>query len=345
MAKTNLPITKFGKPLDMRVLKRGIDWRKEIAGDQKILAERFKAHLMSLDFCPICKSTHFSTYVIVFGYQYSMCQSCGHIYCATPPLEFAIAELYSSESKLKSVQSKIYLDEELFNIRADSIALPKVRFIIDALKAVTDVTPSCWVDVGSGAGEVLHAVRNSGIRAFGIESDCEECRFARSKGLIVSNEYLSDENSSELLKEAQIVSFFNVLEHIALPRRLIDLVSKEISKGFLVFEVPRHPSISSLSTELFPDMACRHIYPPDHLHVFSENSIRSLLLDSGFEIVAKWYFGQDFFDLISSAAANQGISSNSVWSEVAQIAPKLQQVIDEGGLSDSVLIVASKGFK
>lgn len=62
-------------------------------------------------------------------------------------------------------------------------------------------------------------------------------------------------------------------------------------------------------------------------------------------MVGKWYFGQDFFDFICSAAANQGVGKNSVWSEVAKIAPSIQQVVDEKGLSDTMIVVVYKEKK
>ena len=202
-----------------------------------------------------------------------------------------------------------------------------------------------WIDIGCGVGEVLLAAANAGWSAFGIESDLEECNYAKSKGLNVINEYLPGDAFARLLKGVQVVSLFNVLEHIFDPKQFLRNITNALDDGFVIFEVPRHPSLSSLSSELFPNMACRHIYPPDHLHIFSDRSTNLLLEGTGFVIVGKWYFGQDFFDLICSAGANQGLATNSVWTEIASIAPKVQQVIDDEGLADTVIVVAYKGKK
>ena len=202
-----------------------------------------------------------------------------------------------------------------------------------------------WVDIGSGAGEVVFAATDAGWDASGIESDQDECDFANSKGLKVTHEYLSEETFTRFLQGAQVVSLFNVLEHIPDPRGFLSNIAGALNVGFLIFEVPRHPSLSSLSSELFPAMACRHIYPPDHLHIFSERSANILLEGTGFDVAGKWYFGQDFFDLICSAGANQGLGTNSVWAEIARVAPKVQQVIDEEGLADTMIVVAYKGKK
>lgn len=340
----NQTLIKYGKPLDMRSLNRGIEWRKEIAEDQRKLADDLKGHLNQLHVCPICKNNITSRYITVFGYPYDKCESCGHIYCATPPNEGAVKNLYNSDSAIKSVQSKIYLDDDLFLQRVEVIARPKVGFVRDVMN-VQGKQAGEWVDIGSGAGEVLLAAEDAGWDASGIESDQEECNYARSKGLKVANEYLSEENFTRLLQGAQVVSLFNVLEHIPDPKGFLNSVAGALNCGFLIFEVPRHPSLSSLSSELFPQMACRHIYPPDHLHIFSEKSANILLEGTGFDVVGKWYFGQDFFDLICSAGANQGLGANSVWGRIASVAPKVQQVIDEEGLADTMIVVAYRGKK
>jgi SAM-dependent methyltransferase len=338
----NLLKLKYGKPLDMRTLDRGIEWRKDIAEDQRVLSSKFQKYLYVLDGCPICESGNCQTYVIVFGYRYDICGVCGHVFCATPPNEAMGQELYDSCSPLKSVQSKIYLCDDLFEKRKSSIAAPKVAFITEIYKEIKGEISGKWVDIGSGAGEILAAATDAGWEVMGIESDKEECQYSISKGLPVRKAYLSSENAREYLKEAQVVTLFNVLEHIVDPKTFLRVIFQSLDEGFVAFEVPRHPSLSSLSAELFPNMACRHIYPPDHLHIFSENSVDLLCINTECKVVGKWFFGQDFFDLICSAAASQGVGKNSVWSEVAKIAPSIQQVVDEKGLSDTVIVVVYK---
>lgn len=338
-------VIKYGKPLDMRSIKRGIEWRREIAADQKILALGLSGDRDQLDTCPICKHPKTSAYVSIFGYPYHTCNSCGHVFCATPPRNDAVANLYNEGSPAgsKSVQSKIYLNDELFNRRVNAIAQPKIDFLTTVLAHKQVFSREKWIDIGSGAGEILLAASNAGWNTLGIESDKQECLFARAKGLTVINEYLSGDAFENFLGGAQIVSLFNVLEHIREPKEFLAAIARAIKTGFLIFEIPRHPSISSLSAELFPEMACRHIYPPDHLHIFTDRSGLELLAGTGFEIVGKWFFGQDFFDLISSAGANQGIGMNTVWENIADASPKIQQVVDEAGLADTMILVAHKG--
>jgi hypothetical protein len=302
-----------------------------------------KGHCDQLKDCPVCKCITTELYVTVFDYPYEICKSCGHIFSATPPKKDAVNNLYNSDSELKSIQSKIYLNDDLFLKRVEAVARPKIEFMTDIMTEMHQSRNGKWIDIGSGGGEVLLAAANFGWEDLGIESDLEECNFSKSKGLKVINEYLSGDSFASLLQGAQVVSLFNVLEHIPDPKQFLRNITNVLENVFVIFEVPRHPSLSSLSSELFPNMACRHIYPPDHLHIFSEKSVSLMLEEAGLTLVGKWYFGQDFFDLICSAGANQGLATNSVWEEISCIAPKVQQVIDEEGLADTMIVVAQKG--
>ncbi len=133
MKKNIQTLIKYGKPLDKRHLNRGIEWRKEIAKDQRRLAVALIGHLDHLDCCPICKNTHTSGYVIIFDYPYDKCELCGHIFCATPLQKDAEENLYGTNSENKSVQSKIYLDDDLFLKRVEAIARPKVYYVADVM--------------------------------------------------------------------------------------------------------------------------------------------------------------------------------------------------------------------
>ena len=337
-------ITKYGKSLDMREINRTIDWRLEIASDQKKLASKLLEFRNLIEYCPICTSTDTLVYVVVFEYPYHKCNFCGHIYCSTPPNNNSIENLYKSSS-IKSGQSKIYLDESTFSKRVDFIARPKVDFISKVFESFCNDSFGKWLDIGSGAGEILFAAKDMGWDPLGVESDTEEFNFARQKGLNVINSFFSSHNCQNIVRGAKVISLFNVIEHISNPIDFLKIISNNMTSGLLVFEVPRHPSMSSLSIELFPEMACRHIYPPEHLHIFTDNSASILLQKTGFTLIGEWFFGQDFFDLITSAAANQGLKPFSIWDSVANLSPKIQNVIDHEGFADTMILVALRDDK
>ncbi|MDA9897356.1 class I SAM-dependent methyltransferase, partial [Alphaproteobacteria bacterium] len=236
---------------------------------------------------------------------------------------------------------KIYLDDDLFAKRTKQIAQPKVDFVIEYLNGVKNIDTPKWVDIGSGGGEVLKACTLAGCEAIGVESDPNETEFSRSKGLTVLNEMFNEHNADAILADADIVSVFNVLEHMHDPIGFFRSLTIVEGDRLYVFEVPRHPSISSFLNQCFPNQACRHIYPPDHLHIFTNESIDIMLNECGLESRAIWYFGQDFNEMVTSCASESKFKSKFL-PQILSMSNQIQAVIDENELGDAILIIAGR---
>jgi len=324
--------------MDMRSLRRTLQWRKDTALVHERAAARCETQRLVLQQCPICASERFSLFVEVFRFRYCSCDECGHLFSQTPPSPQAIEKLYAGSSDERCGQAAVYLDEQLFVGRVQSIAKPKVEH-------VTGLLPQrgLWVDLGCATGEVLMAAKQHGWEVLGIESDPAESEFARRKGLNVIQEYIGSEGASEQIAQASVVSCLNLIEHIDQPVVWLQRIVSRMRPGaHIVIEVPRHPSLSALANQLFPELASRHIYPPDHLHIFTERSAELLLEKSDLHAVCVWNFGQDFFDFVSTAAARSELHDTSYYSQMLDLTPAMQQTLDDSGVSDVLLVVAKK---
>jgi SAM-dependent methyltransferase len=332
----------FSKPFDMRSLHRTPSWRREMAGGQKALSEAVLSTRQKVFSCPVCAESGSIPFVVIYGFHYLECRQCRHLYCSNPPEIGMVENLYTGDenSAKRSLQTQIYLDPENYETRTAHIAAPKVDFVGKYLQP----TPGGrWIDIGSGAGETLVAAERAGWQPIGIESDPDECAFARARGLTVVRQFVTVDNVKTLLDGARVVSLFNVLEHLENPREMLSCIAESVEPGCLVvIEVPHHPSISSLSNCLFPGMSCRHIIPPDHLHVFSDASLRRMTAASALAPVGIWYFGQDYYDIISSAMANANIAVSSLYHDALDLTPLIQPIVDRAGLADTMLLVARK---
>ncbi len=331
---------RFGKPFDVRQLNRDAAWRQGIAADQARLAARFVARSMVRTDCPLCGERTSREVLSVHGVGYLECNACTHLYSRLAPASDEVQALYAHPEgeAAASSQSKIYLDESLFIRRTALIGRPKVDFV----SSVVGGAAGEWLDVGCGTGEVLAAAREAGWTARGIEADAQFVEFARAHALEVEQAFVTGDNSSALMRQARVVSLFNVVEHVEDPAGLLRAIAAGVRTGtWLVVEVPRHPSVSSLSNLLFPHLSARHICPPDHLHVFTDRSLSDLLRQAGVSPRALWLFGQDFQDLVmtgvSSLPAGQAVPD--FLDAILDAAPALQQTLDEAGLSDTVLMV------
>lgn len=307
-----------------------------MAGADKRNAESVAAFQPKLSSCPICHNKKLIFFIEVYGYKYSQCKSCGHIFMQ-PPLDLnAVKKLYGGGED-GSMQKLVYLDEELFLRRIEQIALPKIEYCNNIIGE-----KGLWVDIGCGGGEFLAAAQKTGWKTKGFEADAAEVDFARRRGIEVVQEYITAENVPKL-KDAKVVSLINILEHINNPAELLSAIAGNLQKrAFVVFEVPRHPSLSSFVNLAFPHLPYRHIVPPDHLHVFTEKSVEIMLNNAELKAVSVWEFGQDAVDLILAAANNARLKENDFIEEIIVLAQDMQKVVDEQSLSDILFMVTIK---
>lgn len=327
---------KYSKNIDLRNLNRDISWKIKSAEKHKELAMRY-THTKDVMICPVCNEKRFEKFVTIYGYDYVECQNCGHIYLQDLIDSKSIEKLYLGDEE-KNLQHMVYLSEELFVKRVRQISKPKVEWVLD-----NTYDKGIWIDIGCGTGEILFAAKEAGYIVKGIDADKQQIKFAEEKGISAYCDYLNEDNAHKYLKDGEIVSLFNVLEHLQNPKQFLATISDNINMGtYVVIEVPRHPSISSLSNLIFSDIACRHIYPPDHMHIFTEKSLELMLNQAGLKPKHIWNFGQDAYDFIMTALASKNISKSNFVDNIISIIPNIQRAVDECGFSDTMIIICQK---
>ncbi len=330
----------YSKKFNIVGLGRDDKWKARVAAEQKRLALSISEKDSTfLKRCPICRHGSFSEFAKIYGYLYGECESCGHIFLVRVPNEAIIRKLYvSEEEKSRTQQADIYINEELFLKRIEMIANPKVGFINECLPF-----KGKWIDVGCGVGEILIAAQNSGWDVLGIEGDAEEVAFARRHGVAVENIYVDEKNRAQLFKNADVVSFFNILEHVANPNNFLKMISFSLKAGaHVAIEVPRHPSLSSLAIKAYPNIAMRHIYPPDHLHIFTENSVGKILQDCQLHPTHIWLFGQDYYEVVTCLSHGLLSPDSEFFKKLIFCVDDIQSAIDSSGLSDSMIVLSRK---
>jgi 2-polyprenyl-3-methyl-5-hydroxy-6-metoxy-1,4-benzoquinol methylase len=328
-----------GKRLDMRSLNRTFLWRKKLVDGYQALSSRLLREARhELAVCPVCDGADLRPFVVIYGFPYVECGACGHLFSRTQPTEEIVRRMYQELGEVRSAQATLYEDDALFDRRVAQIAGPKVEHV----RSVVPVH-GLWLDVGCATGEILTAARDAGWRVQGIEADPAEVEFARRKGFDVVQDFVRKDNADRYVRDAQIVSALNIVEHLVRPAELVNALSSGLRSGaHMVIEVPRHPSLSSFAALLFPQTTCRHLYAPEHLHVFTDQSMAILLDKAGLRPVSVWTFGQDFQELVSSAALAAGIDESGFFQRVCDLAPAMQQAIDDADFSDVMFVVATK---
>ncbi|ONI43895.1 hypothetical protein AN640_05990 [Candidatus Epulonipiscium fishelsonii] len=334
--------TKYGKSMDMRNIGRNIEKIENMIAMNKNLAESTLSFDDIQTFCRIClNAENNQMFVDIYGYKYYKCESCGSIYLTNLP---------NTETLYNNATTPIdhYVDKELFYKRAELIAKPKVKYILDEMKE-NNIKIDKWIDIGCGTGEILYILsKETNIIPIGIESDEREIEFAKSNGIDIVkgfiNPYMENVEIEKILNEATIITFFNVLEHIENPIEFINYIYKHMkSNSVIVFEIPRYPSMSSFVNLTDNENVYRHIIPPIHLQVFTEDGIDILLKDK-FDIISKWGFGQGYFDILTSQMLknNNNKNKSTLYNELLLLNDTIQKEFDKKGFSDNMIFIAKK---
>lgn len=327
-----------GKPLDSSRLKRDLDKSVSVVEAGAFSREiRPEAAILR---CPVCDNENASDLSAVHGFLYRECLGCGTAFVVNPPSREDIEGAYRSDYYTKA--NKVLLaNERTIDYRLDAVARPKVRFAVDHLTTERKT----WLDVGCGVGEILGAVREHGFKTLGLETNAMEADYARRKfGLEIREEYVSNETLPRYKGLYGVISMFSVLEHVLDPDAILRTIAQAQDVGDnIVIETPHYPSISSYSQMVFPDHVNRMMHPPLHLFLFSMKALELMLKRSGYRITAAWYFGQDFYEFLSTLGLfHTGLNGSKLHSALAGMTNDLQKVIDDHGFSDEVLLIAEK---
>lgn len=133
-----------------------------------------------------------------------------------------------------------------------------------------------WVDVGAGDGgflKTIHAKNKIGVE---ISSSAIEIMKKKGLGTMYEKKFLK---SSSL--EADVISFWHILEHSIYPWKYLAAAGKNIDKnGIIVVGVP---NIDGFEARIFKNKWF-HLVPNHHIWHFSPNSLSILLKQSNFKV-------------------------------------------------------------
>ncbi len=180
--------------------------------------------------------------------------------------------------------------------------------------------PAFLIDVGSGIGSFLVQVRKSGYNVLGIEPSRANVKYASEQSNLSIREGHFESLSLEGIR-ADILTMWDVLEHIAEPRKFIKSAKKVLKPGGII--VLRFPGetfqrIKSIFLRLIKGNNAVIYSPVIHLNFFSHKTIRRLLCEEGFEIIA-------ICTTTSEGRENNGFFNiiRFIWSGMASLLAKL----------------------
>ncbi|QGZ39934.1 methyltransferase family protein [Pseudoduganella flava] len=150
------------------------------------------------------------------------------------------------------------------------------RYVLD--KIVKSGNVASLLDVGAGNGYFVSlAAKEFGLRATGLEISTEEIRFAEEHvGVKLVNEDVC--RHKEMY---DVVTSFNVLEHVADPHGFLSAVLERVKPGGLIVVTTPNPGCIHAKVKGLErwNMVC----PPHHINLFSKQSLLEMLEQRGAE--------------------------------------------------------------
>ncbi len=286
--------------------------------------------------CPCCMSnTEDNTECTqrFIGIPVHTCMVCGHSFVLEQPHEQVLEKVFATSEQ----HSNIYIDQESIEARMREVINPKIDWCLNIYNEHFVANPKTSIDVGAGGGHFVEGMKRREIHAAGYELSESSRRFAKEAfGIdLLAEDFLTSNNNP-----VDLISFWGLLEYTPEPRIFLEAARQRLNNetGLLVVEVPRFQCLSTAAQAENPFSIARHMDPSTHVNTFSDSSLATALVETGFAPVAAWYFGMDVYEFLVQAALR--LNDSEVIDRLADMIPAAQQVLDLGRQCDDFVVAA-----
>ena len=232
--------------------------------------------------CPICGSTANSFYHKKNNCKLYRCHSCGLVFVF--PIPEDINNLYGRNYfKLKLGEEAVgYVDydqdkesmKEIFELY-----LEKFESLVNGRKIF---------DIGAATGYFLGLAKKQGWQTSGSEISDYAANEARKRGHKI---FCGDLLTAPVGDKYDVITMWDVLEHVKDPQGYVSKAEKMINKGGLlaINTVDRGSLWAKIMGRRWPA-----IVPPEHLFYFNKKNLKILLNKEDFEIIEISKIGKKF---------------------------------------------------
>jgi len=226
--------------------------------------------------CPICEAPDTVRFSFpTSGNNVYACRNCGVEFQYPQPNDAVLGSIYSENYFLGSGSPEA--EVEVAQLKQATAAL-----YLDVITQFVEPSTSTLCEVGCGSGDFLLAARSRGFEVEGLEYS-EHAAAEANLRVGASRVRVGSLDTVVLPTEAyDVVSAFDVIEHVRNPRHSIELLHDCLKVGGILAIVT--PSLHSWSRRALG----RHWmeYKTEHLTYFSPKSLRALLSLAGFSEVS-----------------------------------------------------------
>jgi 2-polyprenyl-3-methyl-5-hydroxy-6-metoxy-1,4-benzoquinol methylase len=210
-------------------------------------------------------------------YKLVLCENCGLITVFPTPSPDFLHAYYSKNYEGKVKKGIVNKGDILFaNRSAIEDGYTKIKYI-EKYAGYSD--KKVLLDIGSGHGFFLYAAKQMGYEAFGLDIDQEAVDFCKNNFNISVYETPIDSIDS-VSKKIEIVTAWQVLEHLSHPGEITRKVSSKLEPGGIFSGSV--PNIGGIYAKI-RGRKWYMIIPPEHLNYFTQASLSNMLQNAGLE--------------------------------------------------------------
>ncbi|MBU0516304.1 MAG: class I SAM-dependent methyltransferase [Proteobacteria bacterium] len=199
---------------------------------------------------------------------------------------------------VRGVEAEVYDDDYYAHVRYRDLAGRRAYadhlagFFRRAVEA-----PPCparggrLLDVGCATGDFVAWARDQGWRAEGIDPSRAAVLIGQQRGLPLR--MASADSLAGLRETYDVITMWDVLEHLPRPQRALDLARRALAPGgTFILKTVSSRSLVELSARCLYHLSAgvlegplQRIYVPGHLYYFTSETLRRLLFNSGWRVV------------------------------------------------------------
>lgn len=283
--------------------------------------------------CMACGSTQNTFFCKKNNFELYRCYSCGHIF-VYPLFEHDALSLYDADYFFGTEKGSGYVD---YNKDKEPMWLVFEGYLKKIESQCSEKRN--LLDVGAATGFFVDIAQKMGWKACGLEISEYAAEIAQKKGLDVRCGTLEDGTFKE--KSFNAITLWDVLEHFQNPNREINVCLKLLeASGILAINTPDSGSWYAR----IMGKRWHLLVPPEHLHYFTQKSVRIFLERNNFKLEEITKIGKTFtLEYILHTVAEW--QKSSILRKVVRFLKKYPRV---GGfaisinLRDNMVVIARK---
>lgn len=238
--------------------------------------------------CSLCDKSNYRTVYSQLPFEIVRCSLCGMGFLTPVPTERFLAKFYSKKYFQKESEGFGYKNYKRMRKVLEAESLRKIEFIKKFIRS-----SSTLLDVGSGLGFFANSAFKKGFKVSILDRSAWAVSYAMKKYKIPG--YVSDFTPRSVPQSKfEVVTAWDVLEHLANPKDGFLAINRVLDNGGLVFITT--PNIESWDARIMGKRWYGFTKIPEHIQYFSPATIKKFAVQAGFEVVAikSWGFVRDF---------------------------------------------------